>query len=200
MKKLFFIIILLGISLSIPKALDVPKFVSQKSKCVEVNENVAIIPVNVIVYRSGDLVSLIDDNILGLIDNDETYEITIDNLKSKNVENIFISSLKDNNNQTYINYSIEKDIHLNAGDNLMAFDLVINFKETIPDKMDILGDEVIIGDKDTCSFLNKENSEIVRTEVFFKKGESYAYIYILVIIILLMLAILEFIVILRRKK
>src|SRR5699024_5871199 len=103
MKKLFFMIILLGICLSIPKALDVPKFVSQKSKYVEVNENVAIIPVNVIVYRSGDLVSLIDDNILGLIDNDETYEITIDNLKSKNVENIFISSLKDNNNQTYIN-------------------------------------------------------------------------------------------------
>ena len=110
-----------------------------------------------------------------------------------------MSSLK-SANRSYINYNIEDNIHLELGDTLVSFNILINFSEYVPDKIDVLGNEVIISNKETCSVINKENEEVVRTEVFFKKDKSSNFIYLLIIITLLMFALLEFIVILRKRN
>lgn len=199
MKKGLFIFIILFIGSLRVIALDVPSFVSQVPKCVEDKENTVLIPVNVLTYKSGDLVSLIDNYSLGLIDRYDNYDIKIDNIKGNKIKNVLLSSLK-SANRSYINYNIEDNIHLELGDTLVSFNILINFSEYAPDKIDVLGNEVIISNKETCSVINKENEEVVRTEVFFKKDKSSNFIYLLIIITLLMFALLEFIVILRKRN
>ncbi len=199
MKKGLFIFIILFIGSLRVIALDVPSFVSQVPKCVEDKENTVLIPVNVLTYKSGDLVSLIDNYSLGLIDRYDNYDIKIDNIKGNKIKNVLLSSLK-SANRSYINYNIEDNIHLELGDTLVSFNILINFSEYVPDKIDVLGNEVIISNKETCSVINKENEEVVRTEVFFKKDKSSNFIYLLIIITLLMFALLEFIVILRKRN
>ncbi len=199
MKKGLFIFIILFIGSLRVIALDVPSFVSQVPKCVEDKENTVLIPVNVLTYKSGDLVSLIDNYSLGLIDRYDNYDIKIDNIEGNKIKNVLLSSLK-SANRSYINYNIEDNIHLELGDTLVSFNILINFSEYVPDKIDVLGNEVIISNKETCSVINKENEEVVRTEVFFKKDKSSNFIYLLIIITLLMFALLEFIVILRKRN
>lgn len=199
MKKGLFIFIILFIGSLRVIALDVPSFVSQVPKCVEDKENMVLIPVNVLTYESGDLVSLIDNYSLGLIDRYDNYDIKIDNIEGNKIKNVLLSSLK-SANRSYINYNIEDNIHLELGDTLVSFNILINFSEYVPDKIDVLGNEVIISNKETCSVINKENEEVVRTEVFFKKDKSSNFIYLLIIITLLMFALLEFIVILRKRN
>lgn len=199
MKKGLFIFIILFIGSLRVIALDVPSFVSQVPKCVEDKENTVLIPVNVLTYKSGDLVSLIDNYSLGLIDRYDNYDIKIDNIEGNKIKNVLLSSLK-SANRSYINYNIEDNIHLELGDTLVSFNILINFLEYVPDKIDVLGNEVIISNKETCSVINKENEEVVRTEVFFKKDKSSNFIYLLIIITLLMFALLEFIVILRKRN
>lgn len=199
MKKGLFIFIILFIGSLRVIALDVPSFVSQVPKCVEDKENTVLIPVNVLTYKSGDLVSLIDNYSLGLIDRYDNYVIKIDNIEGNKIKNVLLSSLK-SANRSYINYNIEDNIHLELGDTLVSFNILINFSEYVPDKIDVLGNEVIISNKETCSVINKENEEVVRTEVFFKKDKSSNFIYLLIIITLLMFALLEFIVILRKRN
>lgn len=199
MKKGLFIFIILFIGSLRVIALDVPSFVSQVPKCVEDKENTVLIPVNVLTYESGDLVSLIDNYSLGLIDRYDNYDIKIDNIEGNKIKNVLLSSLK-SANRSYINYNIEDNIHLELGDTLVSFNILINFSEYVPDKIDVLGNEVIISNKETCSVINKENEEVVRTEVFFKKDKSSNFIYLLIIITLLMFALLEFIVILRKRN
>lgn len=199
MKKGLFIFIILFIGSLRVIALDVPSFVSQVPKCVEDMENTVLIPVNVLTYKSGDLVSLIDNYSLGLIDRYDNYDIKIDNIEGNKIKNVLLSSLK-SANRSYINYNIEDNIHLELGDTLVSFNILINFSEYVPDKIDVLGNEVIISNKETCSVINKENEEVVRTEVFFKKDKSSNFIYLLIIITLLMFALLEFIVILRKRN
>lgn len=199
MKKGLFIFIILFIGSLRVIALDVPSFVSQVPKCVEDKENTVLIPVNVLTYKSGDLVSLIDNYSLGLIDRYDNYDIKIDNIEGNKIKNVLLSSLK-SANRSYINYNIEDNIHLELGDTLVSFNILISFSEYVPDKIDVLGNEVIISNKETCSVINKENEEVVRTEVFFKKDKSSNFIYLLIIITLLMFALLEFIVILRKRN
>ena len=199
MKKGLFIFIILFIGSLRVIALDVPSFVSQVPKCVEDKENTVLIPVNVLTYKSGDLVSLIDNYSLGLIDRYDNYDIKIDNIEGNKIKNVLLSSLK-SANRSYINYNIEDNIYLELGDTLVSFNILINFSEYVPDKIDVLGNEVIISNKETCSVINKENEEVVRTEVFFKKDKSSNFIYLLIIITLLMFALLEFIVILRKRN
>lgn len=199
MKKGLFIFIILFIGSLRVIALDVPSFVSQVPKCVEDKENTVLIPVNVLTYKSGDLVSLIDNYSLGLIDRYDNYDIKIDNIEGNKIKNVLLSSLK-SANRSYINYNIEDNIHLELGDTLVSFNILINFSEYVPDKIDVLGNEVIISNKETCSVINKENEEVVRTEIFFKKDKSSNFIYLLIIITLLMFALLEFIVILRKRN
>lgn len=199
MKKGLFIFIILFIGSLRVIALDVPSFVSQVPKCVEDKENTVLIPVNVLTYKSGDLVSLIDNYSLGLIDRYDNYDIKIDNIEGNKIKNVLLSSLK-SANRSYINYNIEDNIHLELGDTLVSFNILINFSEYVPEKIDVLGNEVIISNKETCSVINKENEEVVRTEVFFKKDKSSNFIYLLIIITLLMFALLEFIVILRKRN
>ena len=189
MKKGLFIFIILFIGSLRVIALDVPSFVSQVPKCVEDKENTVLIPVNVLTYKSGDLVSLIDNYSLGLIDRYDNYDIKIDNIEGNKIKNVLLSSLK-SANRSYINYNIEDNIHLELGDTLVSFNILINFSEYVPDKIDVLGNEVIISNKETCSVINKENEEVVRTEVFFKKDKSSNFIYLLIIITLLMFALL----------
>ena len=106
MKKGLFIFIILFIGSLRVIALDVPSFVSQVPKCVEDKENTVLIPVNVLTYESGDLVSLIDNYSLGLIDRYDNYDIKIDNIEGNKIKNVLLSSLK-SANRSYINYNIE---------------------------------------------------------------------------------------------
>lgn len=198
MKKILFVLFILVVDINICFALDIPVFFNISSNCVEVNNNEVVIPIEVVNIKSGDLVTLVDNYKLGLIDNSEEYDISIENIENHdNVDIIYIDGIINNNKQSSIYYRLKNDVHLNIGDSLVKFDLIYSFNSGVPDKLFILGKEIVIADESVCKIVNDFDTNVVKIERIEKDNN---YIIYIIVVLLSLVCLGEFVIILRNKR
>lgn len=200
MKKIYFFFFFLFLGCSCVFAKEVPHLVSVPPKCVEVKENVAILPIQVLSTKEGSLSKLIDVYQLGKVEHAESYELSISQLESSFVDYVAIDTLRDSESRSFISYSIEDDIDLKKGSTFMRFLLNVEFLEEVPSEIFVLGHEVVLGDSSLCRLVNGNNSEIVRTEVFVKEKDTYTLFYVVIILFLIVVVLVEFLIIMKKRK
>ena len=208
MKKVFFLLICFVLNISYIYADNVPNVVSITNKCSVIKEKTIIVPVKVIALNDGVLTNLIDEYNLGKIDNvKDNMIININNVSGANINKLLIDYNRDENNRSYLKYSLNKDLKLNKLDRIIDFELEIKFNNDIPDSLYVLGNEIIVSnDKDVCDEINGfEIKEIERIKyVNLKETDHSKFIneiiikVILVILILIILSLIMFIV--RNRK
>lgn len=200
MKKIYFFFLFLFIGCSCVGAKEVPNFVSISPQCVEVSDHVVVLPIQVLSINEGSLSKYIDNYQLGKVDHDENYVFSISQLESSFVNHISVDPLKDADGKSFIVYSIADDVDLEVGSPFMHFLLNIEFLDEIPSKISVLGHEVVIGDSSVCRLFNEEETGVVHTEVYVKEKDTFTLHYIVVILILCAIVLLEFLILMKRRK
>lgn len=156
MRKLIFIICLLFLFIGNinAKENEVLKVFSLTNECNIVEDNIVVIPVNVIALNNGSLTTLINEYSLGYIDNDkDNVIIRITNING--VRDIIVDSNRNSESRSRINYFLDEDINANKLENIFSFNIQIEFINEIPDTYYVLGKEVLLSsDKKICEDIN----------------------------------------------
>ena len=156
MRKLIFIICLLFLFIGNinAKENEVLKVFSLTNECNIVEDNIVVIPVNVIALNNGSLTTLINEYSLGYIDNDkDNVIIRITNING--VRDIIVDSNRNSESRSRINYFLDEDINANKLENIFSFNIQIEFINEIPDTYYVLGKEVLLSsDKKICDDIN----------------------------------------------
>ena len=156
MRKLVFIICLLFLFIGNinAKENEVLKVFSLTNECNIVEDNIVVIPVNVIALNNGSLTTLINEYSLGYIDNDkDNVIIRITNING--VRDIIVDSNRNSESRSRINYFLDEDINANKLENIFSFNIQIEFINEIPDTYYVLGKEVLLSsDKKICDDIN----------------------------------------------
>ena len=156
MRKLIFIICLLFLFIGNinAKENEVLKVFSLTNECNIVEDNIVVIPVNVIALNNGSLTTLINEYSLGYIDNDkDNVIIRITNING--VRDIIVDSNRNSESRSRINYFLDEDINANKLENIFSFNIQIEFKNEIPDTNYVLGKDVLLSsDKKICEDIN----------------------------------------------
>lgn len=156
MRKLIFIICLLFLFIGNinAKENEVLKVFSLTNECNIVEDNIVVIPVNVIALNNGSLTTLINEYSLGYIDNDkDNVIIRITNING--VRDIIVDSNRNSESRSRINYFLDEDINANKLENIFSFNVQIEFINEIPDTYYVLGKEVLLSsDKKICDDIN----------------------------------------------
>ena len=156
MRKLIFIICLLFLFIGNinAKENEVLKVFSLTNECNIVEDNIVVIPVNVIALNNGSLTTLINEYSLGYIDNDkDNVIIRITNVNG--VRDIIVDSNRNSESRSRINYFLDEDINANKLENIFSFNIQIEFINEIPDTYYVLGKEVLLSsDKKICDDIN----------------------------------------------
>lgn len=156
MRKLIFIICLLFLFIGNinAKENEVLKVFSLTNECNIVEDNIVVIPVNVIALNNGSLTTLINEYSLGYIDNDkDNVIIRITNING--VRDIIVDSNRNSESRSRINYFLDEEINANKLENIFSFNIQIEFINEIPDTYYVLGKEVLLSsDKKICDDIN----------------------------------------------
>ena len=156
MRKLIFIICLLFLFIGNinAKENEVLKVFSLTNECNIVEDNIVVIPVNVIALNNGSLTTLINEYSLGYIDNDkDNVIIRITNVNG--VRDIIVDSNRNSESRSRINYFLDEEINANKLENIFSFNIQIEFINEIPDTYYVLGKEVLLSsDKKICDDIN----------------------------------------------
>lgn len=156
MRKLIFIICLLFLFIGNinAKENEVLKVFSLTNECNIVEDNIVVIPVNVIALNNGSLTTLINEYSLGYIDNDkDNVIIRITNING--VRDIIVDSNRNSESRSRINYFLDEDINANKLENIFSFNIQIEFINEIPDTYYVLGKDVLLSsDKKICEDIN----------------------------------------------
>ena len=156
MRKLIFIICLLFLFIGNinAKENEVLKVFSLTNECNIVEDNIVVIPVNVIALNNGSLTTLINEYSLGYIDNDkDNVIIRITNVNG--VRDIIVDSNRNSESRSRINYFLDEEINANKLENIFSFNIQIEFINEIPDTYYVLGKDVLLSsDKKICEDIN----------------------------------------------
>ena len=183
MKKILLIIILF-----IPFYVfaDSAKFVSFVPKCSYVTNKKTIIPVEVISQNDGVVSSIIDSYILGSIYN-ENVNINFSNISDKGY-NINVDSMTDKNGYSNINFVLKNKREYKALDKVINFDIEIIFDDDIPNKIYVLGTEILLSkDKELCNKLNNYDMSNINSNMMILNDNNYSYIMIIGILIIIII-------------
>lgn len=191
MKKIisFFIIYFLWNSVS---AQNVGKFLALTDKCVSLNDNQLVIPVTVVGLNDG----LLDKNIkeFKIAKIDHQYQTKIVNIEGEKVKDLFLDEEKDQNNQSYLKFSLNDNLSLKPMQEFLKFNIIIEIPNKLPSTINILGNEILIENKNICAKINKcefkENENLIKInkeESIFHYNEKIYMIIIIILIIILMI-------------
>ena len=207
MRKLIFIICLLFLFIGNinAKENEVLKVFSLTNECNIVEDNIVVIPVNVIALNNGSLTTLINEYSLGYIDNDkDNVIIRITNVNG--VRDIIVDSNRNSESRSRINYFLDEEINANKLENIFSFNIQIEFINEIPDTYYVLGKDVLLSsDKKICEDINGyEITEVEKIKyVDLSKVDHTEYfedLFTRVIIGILSIALIVCIILLIRKK
>lgn len=201
MKRYLILLILLLIPINI-HAINGLEITSVTDKCHIVSKNTTVIPVKVVVLNNGTISSLLTQNKLGMIENIDDYTYKIIDFKSENIENISLDILKDSENKSNIYYEVKNSSKVKKNDILMEFKIKITFNGEYPSTLDILGNEIILSDKKSCSVINGYETTVSNREVTEYVEDNINYILFIIISAMLLTSciLILIITILRRKS
>ena len=118
-------------------------------------------------------------------------DIRIDELNSGIVKNIKVDYLTDENDLSKVYFILKSDKDIKSMESIATFDIDIWFNSDVPNKINVLGYEVILSkDKNICKNINKYNNSYTSDRyIYLNKNLSiyYMIIGILIIIILVLL-------------
>lgn len=176
------------------------EFTSVTDKCHIVSRNTTEIPINVVVLNDGVISKLIKQNKFGMIENISDYEYEIVKLKSDIVDNVVIDTLRDGNNNSNIYYSVSNDAPVKRKDIIASFGIRIEFNGEYPSTLNILGNEIVLGDKKMCEEINGYKTEVSNREVNKYVEDNVNYVaFVVVSLALLLTAIFILTTVIMRK-
>lgn len=198
MKKIIFIIIALFSFYDICFAKEPVNLVYLTNKCSVVTNKETTIHLDVVSVNDGVLAKLTDKFTLGRISNTDEMTLSISNIESNYVKQVFIDTLKDENNRSNLNIYYDKDINLDKWTKLLSLNINIKFDSEVPNTFYVLGNEVFLSeDEYACENINGYKTEIIKSDVQVDKNMNIYYIgYVLLIFVCLF----ELLFIIKKKK
>lgn len=179
MKKIIFIL-LMFLTFTSVKAMEVAIYAPVLDKCAIISDKAVLIPVRVVALNDGGLSSVINEYKLGMISNSDDYVIRIKNLNSKYVKQVSVDTLKDKDNNSNINYYLLEDVKVKKMDIIMTFNIEIDFKNDVPKSLNVLGSEIILGDKLLCENINGYKIEVIYQEKIVKEQNNKNIYYFII--------------------
>lgn len=196
MKKILLFIFYFFIFFKVVLANEASSLISIVNKCAVIKDNKVIIPVKVISENKGGLTALIGEYTLGKIENKENYnEVIINNVTGKNIKNVLVNPNRDSEHKSLINFYIDKDIHTEILDEVMSFNIEVNFKKEVKSNIFILGNDVVISDSaEVCEGINGFTiEEVQKTEYIdlnkISKILNYLFIGIILVLIIVIISL-----------
>lgn len=196
MKKILLFIFYFFLFFKVVLANEASSLISIVNKCAVIKDNKVIIPVKVISENKGGLTALIGEYTLGKIENKENYnEVIINNVTGKNIKNVLVNPNRDSEHKSLINFYIDKDIHTEILEEVMSFNIEVNFKKEVKSNIFILGNDVVISDSaKVCEGINGFTiEEVQKTEYIdlnkISKILNYLFIGIILVLIIVIISL-----------
>ncbi len=198
MKKVIFIIIVLFSFYDICFAKDPANLVYLTNRCSVVTSKETTIHLDVINVNDGMLAKLTDKFTLGRISNTDEMTLSISGMDSNYIKQVFIDTLKDENNRSNLNIYYDKDIILDKWTKLLSLNINIKFDSEMPSTFYVLGSEVFLSeDESICESINGYKTEVIKSSAQINKNMKINYIgYVLLILVCLF----ELLFIIKKKK
>ncbi len=198
MKKVIFIIIVLFSFYDICFAKDPANLVYLTNRCSVVTNKETTIHLDVINVNDGMLAKLTDKFTLGRISNTDEMTLSISGMDSNYIKQVFIDTLKDENNRSNLNIYYDKDIILDKWTKLLSLNINIKFDSEMPSTFYVLGSEVFLSeDESICESINGYKTEVIKSSAQINKNMKINYIgYVLLILVCLF----ELLFIIKKKK
>ena len=206
MKKILFIILSMFMLVGNVKAETyVNSYYSVTNKSAVVKDNKVIIPVTVKANIGMKISNLIGDHRIDYIDNLDSLDINISNVSNDKL-NVLVDYKKNSEDKSFIIFTTLEDFVLKRHDILTSFDLEVEILNgALIKKIDVLGNEVVFGDEETCENINGfKVTEIERIKYVdlsqVDHKEYFEDLFTRVIITVLGVALIICIILLIRKK
>ena len=204
MKKFVFFIICL-FTINIVNASDLLEIVPLSNRCSIVKDNKIVIPVRVVVTNDGVISNLIDEYTLGYIDNDrDNMKVSVSDVVGE--FEIYIDYNRDSEGKSLLYYSNNQDINVKKNEEIISFNLEIEYLNDVPSTYYLFGSEIIISsDKDVCNTINGYEVKEVERKVYVDLSkvdhtEMINDLITKIVISILIIIIVVLLIILRRKK
>ena len=208
MKKILFIILSMFMLVGNVKAETyVNSYYSVTNKCAVVKDNKVVIPVTI--YAGHDnvkLSNLIKENRLGYVDNfEDVLGLNIRGVNKDNME-VYVDYKRNSEGRSYILLNVDDNLELKTHEELVKFNVEVEIlNDAQINKMNVLGNEVVLGDEKTCEDINGfkiDEVEIIKYVDLSKAdhGEYFEDLFTGVIVGLLSVSLIICLVILFRLK
>ena len=176
------------------------------NKCAVVKNNKAVIPVTV-KANSDDLKisKLMKEHRIDYIDNRDALKLRIYDISDDKLD-VYVDYLKNDEDESFVIFTVPEDMELDRHDTLVSFNIEVEIlNDAKINKMNVLGNEVVLGNEKTCEDINGFKIDEVETikYVDLSKADHSEYfedLFTGVIIGLLSVSLIVCIVLLIRKK
>lgn len=208
MKKILFVILSIFILVGNVSATSyVTSYYTITNKCAVVNKNKAVIPVTVKVDNDELKISkLLEEVKIDYITNyDGVLNLSIYNISRDNMD-VYVDYNRTKEGKSLIYFNTDEDLELRRHDELVSFNIRVEILNDYKvNKMDVFGNEVILGDEKTCEEINgfkvaelEKIKYVDLSEVDHK--EYFEDLISSVIIVVLIISLIVCIILLVRKS
>lgn len=207
MKKILFLIISMFMLVSNVNATTyITSYYTVTNKCAVIKDNKAVIPVTV-KANSDDLKisKLMKEHRIDFIDNRDALKLRIYDISDDKLD-VYVDYLKNDEDESFVIFTVPEDMELDRHDTLVSFNIEVEIlNDAKINKMNVLGNEVVLGNEKTCEDINGFKIDEVETikYVDLSKADHSEYfedLFTGVIIGLLSVSLIVCIVLLIRKK
>lgn len=163
MKKILFLIISMFMLVSNVSATTyITSYYTVTNKCAVIKDNKAVIPVTV-KANSDDLKisKLMKEHRIDFIDNRDVLKLRIYDISNEKLD-VYVDYLKNDEDESFVIFTVPEDMELDRHDTLVSFNIEVEILAKI-NKMNVLGNEVVLGDEKTCEDINGFKIDEVET-------------------------------------
>ena len=165
MKKILFLIISMFMLVSNVSATTyITSYYTVTNKCAVIKDNKAVIPVTV-KANSDDLKisKLMKEHRIDFIDNRDVLKLRIYDISNEKLD-VYVDYLKNDEAESFIIFTVPEDMELDRHDTLVSFNIEVEIlNDAKINKMNVLGNEVVLGDEKTCEDINGFKIDEVET-------------------------------------
>lgn len=156
MKKIFFTILSIFMLVGNVNATTyISSYYTVTNKCAVVKDNKAVIPV--VVKSNNDdfkISKLIKEHRIDYIDNRDALKLKIYNISNDKLD-VYVDYLKNDEDKSFVIFTVLEDMKLNRHEELINFNIEVEIlNDAKINKIDVLGNEVVLGDESTCEVIN----------------------------------------------
>lgn len=157
MKKILFVILSIFILVgNVSAESKVTSFYTIINKCAVVKDNNAVIPVTVRLDNDEMKFSkLLKEMRIGYITNyEDVLKLKVYGISNANID-VYVDYNRNKEGKSLIYFNTDEDLELRRHDELVSFNIRVEILNDYKvNKMDVFGNEVILGDEKTCEEIN----------------------------------------------